>query len=339
MINNTPILVLFSFFIVTVSFGQRARDQFLKDQMVEQKDQIHFEERELLKNKIKEVNQQLYNDQISEEEANRLKMQYAKETAQKIDERSLEVEMEVYDQKVAEAKEKTAVGKSNWEYRRPRRENQSFVSSDAVFGFGLNNLVGNDFNLEETDYEYIKSLFFELGWSWKTNLIPDFNYFNVRYGFSFQFNSLSPSENRIFYNNGGQTDLKTFPTTLKRNKLIYTNLVFPIHLELGSRYRQHIIYEEDGRVVKQSFNRNSLIFGGGVYGGFNIHHIQRLKSELGKEKEKLNLDFNDLVYGLSGYVSLPRLFTLYGKYDFSPLFKNQLNPQNTISLGIRFDIN
>lgn len=339
MIYNKSILLLFSFFMVTASFAQRARDQFLKDQLEEQKDQIHFEERELLKNKIKEVNQQLYNDQISEEEANRLKMEYAKETAQKIDERSMEVEMELNDQKETEIKKKNTIKKSNWEYRRPRRENRSFVSSDAVFGLGLNNLVGNDFNLEETDYEYIKSLFFELGWSWKTNLIPDFNYFNVRYGFSFQINSLSPNDNRIFYNNTGQMGLKSYPTSLKRNKLIYTNLVFPIHLEMGSRYQRFVSYQEDGRIVKQHYNRNSLIFGGGFYGGFNIHHIQKLKSELGKEKEKLNLDFNDLVYGLSGYVSLPRLFTLYGKYDLSPLFKNQLNPQNTISLGIRFDIN
>ena len=53
---------------------------------------------------------------------------------------------------------------------------------------------------------------------------------------------------------------------------------------------------------------------------------------------ELNLNFNNLIYGVSGYISLPRVLTLYAKADLSPLFKNQSYLQNNISLGIRLDI-
>ena len=71
----------------------------------------------------------------------------------------------------------------------------------------------------------------------------------------------------------------------------------------------------------------------------DLHHAEDvLMDGFFKEKIENNLNFNDLIYGVSGYVSLPRVLTLYAKADLSPLFKNQSYLQNNISLGIRLDI-
>ena len=75
------------------------------------------------------------------------------------------------------------------------------------------------------------------------------------------------------------------------------------------------------------------------YGGFNIQSSLKLKGPEIKEKVDPGLNFNDLIYGISGYVFLPKLFTLYGKVDLAPLFKDQTYLQQNISLGFRFDIN
>ena len=77
----------------------------------------------------------------------------------------------------------------------------------------------------------------------------------------------------------------------------------------------------------------------GFYGGFNIQSSLKLKGPEIKEKVDPGLNFNDLIYGISGYVSLPKLFTLYGKVDLAPLFKDKTYLQQNISLGFRFDIN
>lgn len=120
--------------------------------------------------------------------------------------------------------------------------------------------------------------------------------------------------------------------------LQYTNFVIPVHIELGSNRKQFTSYSSDGSVVSRSYHRNSIILGAGAYGGFNFHNVQRIKGEDFKEKIENNLNFNDLIYGVSGYISLPRVLTLYAKADLSPLFKNQSYLQNNISLGIRLDI-
>ena len=112
-----------------------------------------------------------------------------------------------------------------------------------------------------------------------------------------------------------------------------------IHFELGSNSKQIKTYTKDGSYVQQTYHRNYFIVGGGAYAGFNIHNIQRIKAEGYKNKIKNDLNFNDLVYGVSGYISFPRMLTLYAKADLSPLFKDQYYLRNNISLGIRFDIN
>lgn len=338
-IYNLSIL-LFIFGFCFSSFAQEAQKQYLLEKLKDQKSQIQNEERARLKSRIKEVNEALFQQEISESEADSLKLKYAEETALQIEEKVLSVETEYYENGL----EYNSPGEEEIEdyihnYTRGKRERKSFYSNDLVFAAGLNNLIEEEIPFENTAYEFIKSFFVELGWSWKVNLIPNSGLINLRYGFSFQFNSLRPKDKGIFTNTGGTIERIPYSQPLIRNQLQYTNLVFPIHIELGSNRKQQNTYTKDGSYVQRTYHRNSFIVGGGAYGGFNIHNIQRIKAEGFKNKIKNDLNFNDLVYGVSGYISFPRMLTLYAKADLSPLFKDQNYLQNNISLGIRFDIN
>ena len=80
-----------------------------------------------------------------------------------------------------------------------RRRDTHYLQSDLVFALGLNQLLEENILLEDTRFEFIKSWFAEVGWSWKTNIIPNSGLLNLRYGVSIQINSLSPKDNQIFY--------------------------------------------------------------------------------------------------------------------------------------------
>ncbi len=161
------IVYFFSLFTFFSTLAQDAENQYLINLLKQKKEEIHNEERELLKLKIKEVNEQLYKETISQETADSLKLLYAKETAKSIEEKQLNAETDIFQKKI-----------------------------DTI------------------------------------------------------------------------------------SKHLYS--------------------------------------------------VEKLKSDL---------NFNDIVYGVSGYLSLPNVVTLYGKPDLSMLFKNQPFLHHNVSLGIRFDIN
>ncbi len=336
--NHNILLIVLSFCVS--SFAQEAQNQYLLERFNDQKNQIQNEERARLKSRIKEVNEALFQQEITESEADSLKLKYAEEAALQIEEKVLSAEAKYYENGLEYNRtEEEDNNYYTYDYSRRRRERKSFFSNDLVFAAGLNNLIEEENTLEDTAYEFIKSFFVELGWSWKINLIPNSGLINLRYGFSFQFNSLRPKDKGIFTNTDGLIERIPYSEPLIRNQLQYTNLVFPVHFELGSNSKQIKTYTKDGSYVQQTYHRNSFIVGGGAYGGFNIHNIQRIKAEGYKNKIKNDLNFNDLVYGVSGYISFPGMLTLYAKADLSPLFKDQYYLRNNISLGIRFDIN
>jgi hypothetical protein len=334
--------LLFSFLLLLsflTSSAQEARNQYLNERLAKEKQTILEKEREQLKLQIKEINEQLIQEKITPFEADSLKLLYAEQTAKEIEEKYLAKETELYQEEKKPNFETT--NSKNTEtiisYIKRRRDNH-YLQSDLVFALGLNQLLEENILLEDTRFEFIKSWFAEVGWSWKTNIIPNSGLLNLRYGVSIQINSLSPKDNQVFYDENGQVNLRPYDTELNRNKLIYSNLVFPIHLELGSR-RKHVSgYSQNGSYIQNTYNSNAIIIGAGFYGGFNIQSKLKLKGPEIKEKIDPNLNFNDLIYGVSGYVSLPKLFTLYGKIDLSTLFKEQTYLQQNISLGFRFDI-
>ena len=334
-----PLFSFLLFLSFLTSSAQEARNQYLNERLAKEKQTILEKEREQLKLQIKEINEQLIQEKITTFEADSLKLLYAEQTAKEIEEKYLAKETELYQEEKKPNFETT--NSKNTETRISyikRRRDTHYLQSDLVFTLGLNQLLEENILLEDTRFEFIKSWFAEVGWSWKTNIIPNSGLLNLRYGVSIQINSLSPKDNQVFYDDNGQVELKPFNTELNRNKLIYSNLVFPIHLELGSRRKHFSGFNQNGSYIKNTHNSNAIIIGAGFYGGFNIQSKLKLKGPEIKEKVDPNLNFNDLIYGVSGYVSLPKLFTLYGKIDLSTLFKEQAYLQHNISLGFRFDI-
>lgn len=315
---------------------------------------IQEEEKSQLKKEVEAINNRLQNNEITVEEADKLKLDAAKKAALNIENRLaivnnkislLQRNPELNDTK--EDKITFRIGGSeggdvSFIYLGREEDDKPKIikydrrtSSDLVLAFGFNNAIVEGESFNDSPYKFGGSRFFEMGWAWKTRVFENTNFMRLKYGVSLQINGLKPSGNNYFVQQGDQTVLETFPYELKKAKLSVSNLVIPLHFEFGP----------SKKIDKETYFRystnNHFKIGIGGYGGFNVGTRQKLKYEIDGEriKEKQKRDFNtsNLVYGVSGYVALGDV-ALYVKYDLSPIFKDQLVKQNNISVGVRFDM-
>lgn len=309
---------------------------------------IQEEEREFLKIEVERINQQLEEGEITEVEAEKLKKEAAKKRALNIENR-----IAIIDNKIELLKRNDAFyndddnnalsigfgsfGEFNGIHIKSKNKPRQYdkrTSSDLVFAIGFNNAIGDGQEIGD-DYTFMTSGFVELGWAWKTRLFKDNNAVRLKYGFSFQWNKLTPKGDRYFVQNGNTTTLEVFPSELRESEFRITNLVVPIHFEFGPSKKI-----ERKNYFRYSTSRHFKV-GIGGYAGFNIGTQQKLrfKEDGDRVKQKIRRSYNatPFVYGLSAYVGYGGL-GIYAKYDLSPMFKDQSFDQHNLSMGFRFDL-
>ncbi len=333
--------------------NQKTNNQSKIESLNDIKEIIQKEEREFLKNEVETINQRLENGEITKEKGEELKQEAAQRRALNIENR-----LALLDNRIALLKRNTegyeiseaegaifgiSFGGENDDFRgfkiygdkkHKYRKYDKRTTSDFVFAMGINNTITDDSSLGDT-YEVMGSGFEELGWAWKTRVFDNSNAVRFRYGFSFQWNKLSPKNDQYFVQNGDITTLEEFPSNLRSSSFRVTNLVFPIHFEFGPSKK----IERENYFRYSTRDRFKIGIGG--YAGFNIGTKQKLRYKVdgNRVKEKISRDYNtsDFVYGLSGYIGVDDV-SLYVKYDLNPFFKDQAVDQRNISMGIRLDI-
>ena len=317
-----------------ISSDEKAREFFEK-----QKAEIIEKEKTKLKYQIERINGELERGEITKEEAEKQKKEYAEKHAKNIENKIaiLENEMELRDRNDSSGNYIAIGGKGkvldiniNTKKKYDKR-----TTSDLVVAAGFNNALEEGQSLNDSDFKLGGSRFFELGWAWKTRVFKETNWLRIRYGLSFQFNGLKPTDNRIFVEDGDETYLQEFALDLDKSKFRMDNLVVPVHFEIGPSTKT----ETEDRLHFSTYKMLKIGFGG--YAGFNIGERQKLKykddGDKVKEKLKNNYNTNDLVYGLSAYLGWGGA-TLYGKYDLNPIFQDPNWELHNFSLGLRFDV-
>lgn len=317
-------------------------------------DKIITEEKAALKNEVETINLLLEKRSISESEAEAQKRAAADKHALNIENRiaiaNNQIELAKRNEADSTYSSRTVViingrdGKDGNNFFGIRFQSDSTkikkyrydlrTFSGPVFAFGLNNVITEGESLEDTDFQIGGSRFTELGWAWNTRVFKNSNWLRVKYGFSFHFNGLKPTENRFYVDTGDQTELQEFRVNLDKSKLRIDNLVIPVIFEFGpSKKKEHDDY------FRYSTYRQ-LKFGLGGYAGLKLSARQKLKyhedGRKQKEKQKGDFNTNNFIYGVSGYVGIGDV-SLYAKYDLNPIFKNNAVDQRNISLGLRFD--
>ncbi len=306
-----------------------------------EKEKIIKDEKEQLKLTIEGINYRLEKEMITAEIAEKQKAAAAEKHALNIENRIiiLENEMEMRERNKEHQNYLSLFDDGRVVNLNYKKENKKVydrrTTSDLVLAVGFNNALTKDQSLNDSDFKLAGSRFFELGLAWKTRVFNNSNFLRLKYGFSFQFNGLKPTNDRYFVEEGELTNLEDFSLDLNKSKFRMDNLVFPVHFEFGPSKKT-----ETENYIRYS-THNSFKIGLGGFAGFNIGERQKLKYEEDgqKVKRKLKGDYNtnDFVYGLSGYVSLGNT-ALYAKYDLNPIFKSPNPELHNISVGLRFDV-
>ncbi len=339
-----------------ISKEKFAEDQIEKLQKARQSF-IEAEKDDLLK-KVESINKRLDNNQLTSEEAEKLKTTSAEKAALNIENKTAVIDNEIEYVKRNGYLEKPSYGtriilgwgqedtdndrifgvkvQSSDEMKRRQDQKTRRTTNEFVLAFGLNNAIIEGQSLDDSPYKIVGSKFFEIGMAWKTRVFENSNWVRFKYGISFQFNGLKVDDNQYLVDTGSQTELQEFPSNLDKAKFRMDNLVVPIHFEFGP----------SNKVEKNGFTRyntaNKFKIGIGGYAGLNLSTRQKLKFEDNgedvKQKRKANYNTNNFVYGLSAYAGFGET-SIYVKYDLNTIFKNNVTDQRNVSLGVRFDLN
>jgi hypothetical protein len=212
------------------------------------------------------------------------------------------------------------------------------TTSQFVFAFGLNNVITDGGNLEDSDFRVWGSHFYEWGLTLNSRILKNNNLLHAKYGLSLMYNNLRPTGNRYFETNGNQTDLVIASNHLEDSRFRNVYITAPVHLEFDFTPKK---LSDDG--TKTYFRtHNSFRLGVGGYAGIRVKSKQILKYEVDdlkiKDKQKGDFNVSDFNYGLSAYLGYGST-SLYVKYDLNNMFKDNNIGQNNVSLGIRFDFN
>ena len=340
-------LILFLALIVCTFVSKMSAQETFEAQaktIAERMTTINNEEKKNLKKLVEDVNVALEKNQITKQAADEQKLALATASARNIEKRIGEQQDKlnqlVQDKvsgKISTTSDRKLISITNRIQDSIKKVNgESRTTTQAVFIAGLNNVVTNG-SLNNSDFRYWGSHFYEFGFTANTRLLKDNNLLHAKYGISLMLNSLRPADNRLFQVSGNTTSLVDATVPLDDARFRNTYLVVPLHLEFDFSPNN---VAAGGKPYFKS--HKSVRLGVGGYAGMNLESRQFIETKAnGYDTESETTgDFNtsNFIYGLSAYLGY-RETSLYVKYDLNPLFNNNPIKQNNISLGLRFDFN
>lgn len=337
-------LALFTF-SSNYAFCQEEKFQTKEELLELKREEIIKEEKEKLKRKVESINERLEGEEITPEEAETLKKEAAEFHAKNIENRiaimenKLELEERNADSNdyrgYIEIGEEGKIISVKLDGTERERKYDKRTTSDLVIAAGFNNALQDGQSLNDSDFKIGGSRFFEIGWAWKTRVFNNSNWLRLKYGFSFMFDGLKPTDNRYYVQEGDETFFQEFEYDLDKSKFRMDKLVAPVHFEFGPSSKK-----ESKNYIRYS-TKGKFKVGLGGYAGVMIGERQKLKYKIDGDKQKDKLkggyNTNDFVYGLSGYLGWGWA-TLYAKYDLNPIFKDPNPELHNFSVGLRFDV-
>jgi hypothetical protein len=347
MLGKTKELIILMTAILLLFFKGYSQEKLnIKDKTLQEAlTEMTLNYKEQMREEIELINFRLSDNEINNDQAEDLKKEVALKYAKKIKEDTKSIEF-AYQNYSKDERYVLRIGGSG--VVSVKSKNQEIKDSIAktkvrdirtysaiVLAFGFNNVIEDGKSLNDSQFEGGGSRFFEIGYAWKTRVFENSNWLRFKYGLSLQYNNFRIKDNQYYVEDGNLNRLEVFPEDLKKSKIRFTNLVAPIHFEIGPSKK----IERENYFRYRTHKKFKIGLGG--YAGVRIATKQKLKYSIDgdKKKEKIESDFNanDFICGLSGYVSWGRV-GLYGKYEITPLFGSPNIELNNVALGLRFDM-
>lgn len=321
-------------------------------------DSITFAEKSTLKKELKKIDKKLKKKEISNETANSEKNRIAEYHAKRINDAIF-----IEEKKMQTLIKDRVSGKLDLEEGEQKKSNRFFTvfydskdnfyndtvtglkvekrfTSQFVIALGLNIVFNDDKGFYGDGFKDNLGSYGEVGFSFKYRLKEESNLWNFKFGFSTMVYELRPqSKNEILVTNQNQTTVQNSGLELKRSYFSSISIGIPIHLELDFSKPQY------DKKTNQTYlhSQRGFRFGVGGYFAARITSSQfiRYNDEDGKRirlYQNDNFNASNINFGPSAYVGY-RDYSVYFKYDVNPVFKNNPQDINTLSIGLRADFN
>lgn len=221
--------------------------------------------------------------------------------------------------------------------QKTRKKIPSLQKSGFVFGVGLANLA-HDNHFPNSEFGYTRSSNLEWGWMSRVPFSKKNTVVGLKYGLTFNYYQLHPTQNRYFVKDRRDLYLDTHQFTLDKDRAFLRNTYITIPLMLDFNFSDKYLDLESQKWVR----KDRIQFAIGGYIGYNINSKQFLfyKNETGhlvKSKQKGEWNATDFQYGLQASIGYRGLH-LYGKYDLNPTFRQEPKDMNFWALGIRIEL-
>ncbi len=318
--------------LVTVQLQHQLDVNLTIKRLEEQKLAVKKNEKQKLKDDLEDIHKKLEAGEISEAEAENLKRKAAEKHALNINNQLAIIEANIALLKRNQGKDSTYYQKMGFlnveadTINIKKRDEPDKTSSGLFVAFGFSNMITKGQSLGDSPYKFAGSRTFEIGYLFHTVLVNS-GFLRINYGLAVQFDGFKPDDNQYLVDVNGKTQLQTFPYDLKKSKFKMSNLLLPVHFELGP--------------IDDDYYPRKFKIGFGGYVGINLNASQKLKYRKDGHRYKTHpsggYNTNDLLYGLSAYVGYDDV-ALYVKYGLNEVFKNNPNEQHYVSLGVRVEL-
>lgn len=300
--------------------------EFLK----QQKETVEFNEKEKLKEEIKEINKRVNKEQITADEGEELKKVAADKHAQNI-----ENQLSIIDSKIAllernaaeddfsyyEDMEFLKQDEQDFEVSIGKQKGRTKMGGHVTLGLATSFIENQKFS--DSPYKIGGSYFWEFGMDFHTALTKN-GFLRLNYGLGFQFDILKPIDNQYFSRDDNVTELQDYPAALKNSRMTFSNIIIPVSLEIGK--------------ANKRYYAGKFKFGIGGFVGLNLSDIQNLmyydEGLKVEERIKGNYNSNNLIYGVTTFIGYD-FVTLYAKYYLNPLFSSNPVAEHIGGIGIR----
>ncbi|MEM6381005.1 MAG: hypothetical protein AAF705_22725, partial [Bacteroidota bacterium] len=212
-------------------------------------------------------------------------------------------------------------------------------TTQFVLSLAVNTVLNDDGGFYGNGFRVNPLGYGEVGFTYKYRIKEESALWNLKLGFSAMFNEIRPKDdNRILVTNGNQTTIEDAGFDIIRSRFANIYLGIPVHLELDFSKPQF------NNRTRQTYLRSQRGFRLGVGGFFavRLYTFQFIRFDQDGKRNRLqqedDFNMNTISFGPSAYIGY-RDVSLYMRYDANPMFRNNPQDVNNLSIGLRVDIN
>lgn len=304
-------------------------------------DSVVTAEKQLLKKVILSIDNQVDNKEITENQAQELKLQAARKSSIAIEEKtkiykeqkenllsrdSLWIETE-------RSKKNIYIGVGSRHLSQMRTQAKRTQSTGLYLAWAFHNLNSKQ-NFSNDAFRNWGSKSFEIGYQRNTRIFKNSNLLHLNYGLTFMIDKLKMREDTYFVNNNGIVTIEPFgkPTCVSKFKTNYLTLPVEIEFDFSPSY---VCGDKMYHPIRQDFR-----FGLGAFVGVLTGNRQKVKytnenGNISQHLDRSHFELNQWIYGVSAHLGYKRM-VFYMKYTLTPLFRNNPIAEYPFSVGVRF---